>query len=208
MLGRLLPRETNFFDFFEKHSRLAVESAQTLCKFADGQATVEETDNAIRDLEHEADRVTHSCMEALHRTFITPIDRWEIHRLVTVIDDVVDLIHETAAWLVRYEITVMPEPACEVTRILVQSTQAMDRAVRGLRTVKHAQRILEECVQINHFENEADVVFAKAVTALFKECTDPLLVIKLREIYNRLEKATDACEDVANIIEGVVLEHA
>jgi uncharacterized protein len=208
MLGRLLPRETNFFDFFDQHAAIAVQAAKALCKFADKEATVEETDARIRDLEHDADRITHACMEALHRTFITPIDRWEIHRLVGVIDDVVDLIHEAAAWLARYEIVEMPEPACEATRILVRSTEAVERAVRGLRKVQDAAGIKQECVTINHYENEADAVFAKAITALFKEEKDPILILKLREIYTRLEKASDACEDVANIIEGVVLEHA
>ena len=130
-----------------------------------------------------------------------------IHRLMGGLDDILDLVNEAAQRVVRYKITEVPAPVGEATRILVEATQACERAVAGLRNMKTAANILEECEKINACENAADVVNSAAVAELFETGGDPLMVIKWRDIYDSLENAADATEDVANIVEGIVLEH-
>jgi predicted phosphate transport protein (TIGR00153 family) len=208
MLSRFLPRQTNFFDFFERHAALTVEGAHELGKLSKDGANVPDVAKRIKDLEHEADEVTHICMETLHKTFITPIDRNDIHRIASKMDDVIDLIDGAARQLLLFEITTLPQSAREATVLLVQSTEAVERAVKGLRNMKNATAILGECVRINELENQADRVKAAAVAHLFKAESDAILVLKWHEIYDLLEKVTDACEDVANVIEGIVMEHA
>lgn len=207
MLSRLLPRQTNFFDFFEQHVALTVEGARELGKLAEDGANVEDIARRIKDLEHKADEVTHVCMETLHKTFITPIDRNDIHRIASKLDDIIDLIDGAARQLSLFEITELPESAREATLVLVQATEAVERAVKGLRNMKNATTILGECVRINELENQADRIKAASVARLFREEVDAVFVLKWHEIYQALENVTDACEDVANVIEGIVLEN-
>lgn len=208
MLSRFLPRQNNFFDFFERHAALTVEGARELGRLSESGANVQDIARRIKDLEREADDITHSCMETLHKTFVTPIDRNDIHQIASKMDDMIDLIDAVARQLVLYEITELPESAREATVVLVQATEAVERAVKGLRNMKNATAILGECVRINELENQADRIKAASVAHLFREEHDPILVLKWREIYQALENVTDACEDVANVIEGIVLEHA
>jgi predicted phosphate transport protein (TIGR00153 family) len=208
MLTRLLPRQTDFFDFFERHASITVEGARELEKLSLKDADVDGVARRIKDLEHDADDVTHTCMETLHKTFITPIDRNDIHRIATKMDDIIDLIDGAARQLSLYEITELPESAREALTVLVQATEAVERAVKGLRNMKNATAILGECVRINELENQADRIKAASVAHLFREERDPIAVLKWNEIYQALENVTDACEDVANVIEGIVLEHA
>ena len=207
ILSRLLPRETSFFEYFEKHASLTLRATQLLASVATKADAFEPIAGEIKDLEHQGDRVTHTCMEALHRTFITPIDRDAIHRLMGGLDDILDLVDEAAQRLVRYKITETPPSVHKATRILVDATQACERAVSGLRDMKTAANILEECKKINSCENAADAINSVAVAELFEIGGDPLMVMKWRDIYDSLENAVDATEDVANMIEGIVLEH-
>jgi len=208
MLSRLLPRQTNFFDYFERHAALSAESARELGKLAYDGASVEEIARRIKDLEHEADEVTHTCMETLHKTFITPIDRNDIHRLASKLDDIIDLIDGAARQMALFEITALSESGREATVVLVKAVEAVERAVKGLRNMRNANTILGECVRINELENQADRIKAASVARLFREERDPIAVLKWNELYQALENVTDACEDVANVIEGIVLEHA
>jgi predicted phosphate transport protein (TIGR00153 family) len=207
MLSRLIPRQTNFFDFFERHASITVEGARELEKLSGKGADVDDVARRIKDLEHDADDITHTCMETLHKTFITPIDRNDIHRIASKMDDVIDLIDGAARQLSLYEIKELPEGAKEALTVLVQATEAVERAVKGLRNMKNATTILGECVRINELENQADRIKAASVARLFREERDPILVLKWHEIHQALENVTDACEDVANVIEGIVLEH-
>lgn len=208
MLSRFLPRQNDFFGFFERHAALAVESARELGKLSVDGANFQDVAKRIKDIEHEADGVTHACMETLHKTFITPIDRNDIHQIASKLDDIIDLIDVSARQLMLFEITKLPESAREATVVLAQATEAVERAVKGLRNMKNADAILGECVRINELENKADRIKAVSVAHLFKEERDPISVLKWHEIYQALEKVTDACEDVANMIEGIVLENA
>jgi predicted phosphate transport protein (TIGR00153 family) len=207
MFNRLLPRETSFFDFFEQHAALVVRGARELLSMAGGSITTQDAAKRIKSIEHEADDVTHRCVAALHKTFITPIERNDVHRLIVGLDDVIDLIDGAARRLSNYELDGASDPVKKGAETLVQSTESMERAVKGLRDMKHAKAILEECVKMNQFENQGDTIHAAAMARLFSQERDSIVLIKWRDVYDSIENALDACEDVANIIEGIVLEH-
>jgi predicted phosphate transport protein (TIGR00153 family) len=208
MFGRFLPRETSFFDFFEQHAQLTIEGTKEFLSLVTTGANVAAKCRRISDIEHETDTITHRCVEALHKTFITPIDRDSIHRLITRMDDVMDFVEAAAERIELYELTVMTADVRDLADALHRSALQVEAAVRGLRELKNAQATLKLCIDINRLENEADAILRRAVARLFKEEKDPILVIKWKEVYENLESATDRCEDVANIIEGVILEHA
>jgi hypothetical protein len=208
MFGRFLPRETSFFDFFEQHAGLTIEGTKEFLSMVTTGANIATKCRRISDIEHETDTITHRCVEALHKTFITPIDRDSIHRLITRMDDIMDFVEAAAERVALYEITVMTPEVRDLADVLVRATQQVELAMKGLRDLKHPQNILKLCVDINRLENESDQILRRAVARLFKEEKDPIVIIKWKEIYENLENAADRCEDVANIIEGVVLEHA
>jgi uncharacterized protein Yka (UPF0111/DUF47 family) len=208
MFGRFLPKETSFFDFFEQHASLTVEGIREFLSLITTGANIPAKARRVADIEHETDVITHRCVEALHKTFITPIDRDSIHRLITRMDDIMDFVEAAAERIELYEITVMTADARDLADVLLRSAVQVELACKGLRNLKDPQALLKLCVDINRLENEADAILRRAVARLFREEKDPIMVIKWKEIYESLENATDRCEDVANIIEGVVLEHA
>jgi predicted phosphate transport protein (TIGR00153 family) len=208
MLSRLLPRETSFFDFFDKHAALTIEGTREFLAVAEGTRPLGPGAKRIKEIEHETDVITHQCVEALHKTFITPIDRDEIHRLITRMDDIMDYMEAASERLALYELNPVRPELRELGLVLVRACEAVSEALGGLRDMKHAPAVLAKCIEINRLENEADACLRAAVAKLFKEEKDPITVIKWKEIYEALEEATDRCEDVANIIEGVILEHA
>src|SRR5689334_21099993 len=207
MFGRFLPRETSFFDFFEQHAGLTIEGTKEFLSMVTTGANIATKCRRISDIEHETDTITHRCVEALHKTFITPIDRDQIHRLITKMDDVMDFVEAAAERIELYEVTTMTADVRDLADVLHRSAQQVELAVRGLRTLKDPQQTLKLCIDINRLENEADAILRRSVARLFKEEKDPVTIIKWKEIYENLESASDRCEDVANIIEGVILEH-
>ena len=208
MFGRLLPRETSFFDFFDQHAAKTVEGAKQFLSLAMGEVDVPTGAKRIKVIEHETDVITHHCVEALHKTFITPLERDDIYRLITRMDDIMDFVEAASERMALYELVSLTQPVRDLADVLVRATEEVQRAVRGLRDMKHAETVIKSCIEINRMENEADEILRGAVADLFKHEKDPITVIKWKEIYENLETATDRCEDVANIIEGVVLEHA
>src|SRR5712691_2943199 len=208
MFGRLLPRETSFFDFFERHAALTVQGTKEFLSLVSTGANVNAKAKRIKEIEHETDVITHHCVEALHKTFITPIERDDIHRLITRMDDIMDYVEAAAERIVLYEIREMTPEVRDLADVLVRAMEEVEQALRGLRDAKKAAVVVQKCIDINRLENEGDAILRNAVARLFKEEKDPITVIKWKEIYENLENATDRCEDVANIIEGVVLEHA
>jgi len=208
MFGRFLPRETSFFDFFEQHALLTIEGTKEFLSLVTTGANIAAKCRRISDIEHETDTITHRCVEALHKTFITPIDRDSIHRLITRMDDVMDFVEAAAERLELYELVVMTNDVRDLADVLHRSAMQVEVAVRGLRTLGNTQATLKLCIDINRLENEADAILRRSVARLFKEEKDPIYIIKWKEVYENLESATDRCEDVANIIEGVILEHA
>jgi predicted phosphate transport protein (TIGR00153 family) len=208
MFGRFLPRETSFFDFFEEHAALTIEGTKEFLSMVTTGANIPAKCRRISDIEHETDTITHRCVEALHKTFITPIDRDQIHRLITRMDDIMDYVEAAAERIELYELTTMTADCRDLADALHRAAQQVEGAVRGLRTLKEPQATLKLCIDINRLENETDAILRRSVARLFKDEKDPILVIKWKEIYENLESAADRCEDVANIIEGVILEHS
>ena len=208
MFGRFLPRETSFFDFFEQHATLTIEGTKEFLSLVTTGANIAAKCRRISDIEHETDMITHRCVEALHKTFITPIDRDSIHRLITRMDDIMDFVEAASERIELYELTVMTADVRDLADVLHRSALQVELAIRGLRGLKDPQSTIKLCIDINRLENEADAILRRSVARLFKEERDPIMVIKWKEIYENLENATDRCEDVANTIEGVILEHA
>jgi predicted phosphate transport protein (TIGR00153 family) len=208
MFGRFLPRETSFFDFFEQHAALTIEGSKEFLSLVTTGANIPAKCRRISDIEHETDTITHRCVEALHKTFITPIDRDSIHRLITRMDDIMDYVEAAAERIELYELTVMTADVRDLADVLHRSTMQVEAAMRGLRHLKDPQSTLKLCIDINRLENEADQILRRSVARLFKDSeNNPIHVIKWKEVYENLENASDRCEDVANIIEGVILEH-
>jgi predicted phosphate transport protein (TIGR00153 family) len=208
MFGALLPKNSEFFDLFAKHAALSVDGAKLLQNLLENLTNVEEQSRRIKAVEHDADTIAHQTLELLHKSFITPIERGDIHRIVSRLDDILDYIEAASQRIWLYEINVATPESKEMARVLVRSTEAVKVTVESLRNLKDPQRIRSACVEINRLENECDTLLRLAVARLFKEERDPLMVIKWKEIYDNMEDATDRCEDVANVIEGVVLENA
>lgn len=207
MLKRLLPRETNFFDYFERLAATIVRAGEGFVELAATGTDAAERAKRIKDLEHEADVITHDCVEALHKTFITPFERDDIYRLIGRMDDIMDYLETAADQWSLYDLAETTEQAKELADVVLRSAREIEQAVAGLRDMKHAEAITARCVQINVLENEADQILREAVAGLFRNEKDPFRVIKWKSIYENLEIATDKCEDVANILEGVVLEN-
>jgi uncharacterized protein len=208
MFGRLLPKEVSFFDFFEEHAALTVDGANEFLSLVTSGANIEAKAKRIKEIEHETDVITHRCLEALHKTFITPMDPDSIHRLITRMDDVMDFIEAASERISLYELTVMTPEVKDLADVLTRASADVLAVCKLLRNLKDPQTILKKCVDINRLENEADAILRGAVARLFKEEKDPITIIKWKEIYEDLETASDRCEDVANIIEGLVLEHS
>ncbi|WP_438011003.1 DUF47 family protein [Sorangium sp. So ce321] len=203
-----LTRDAVFFDALANHAQRSVAASELLLEMLDRLDDAPTYAKKISDLEDEADKITHECLAALHQTWITPLDREEIHALITRLDDVLDCIEAASVRLVIFEIDGALPEARQLAQAVVDSCTVMSTAVQSLRDLKRQPNLLELCVEINKLENTADGHYRTALAALFKKGNDPLLVMKWRDIYDLLENATDRCEDVANIIEGIVLEHA
>jgi predicted phosphate transport protein (TIGR00153 family) len=205
---RLLPHDETFFTLFEQHGRKVVEGCRALLDMIEHPQALEARAQRVIQIEHECDEITHAVVATLHKTFITPLDRNDIHTLITRMDDVMDLVEAAADRFFLYQITTMPAEAGDMTRCLLLSATHVLAAVSALREMKRPESILEHCVEINRQENVADKILRTALARLFREEKDPVVVIKWKELFETLESATDRCEDVANIIEGVVLENS
>jgi predicted phosphate transport protein (TIGR00153 family) len=205
---RLLPHDASFFTFFEQQGKKTVEGCRAFLEMVDTANDLERRAEKVKQIEHECDEITHAVVAGLHKTFITPIDRNDIYRLITKMDDIMDYVEAAADRLALYEIPAMTKEVGELARCLVSSAEHVLGAVSSIRDLKRPNGILEHCIEINRLENVADTILRGALARLFREEKDPIAVIKWKEIYETLESATDRCEDVANIIEGVVLENS
>ncbi|MBI4711992.1 MAG: DUF47 domain-containing protein [Planctomycetes bacterium] len=213
MLGSLINRDKVFFDMFEKAADNSAKAACALCgmvglmKDKAAPAAISEKVKEIKDLEHAGDQITHETIEMLNRTFVTPIDREDIFLLITKMDDIVDLMDGAASRLELYKINQITPEAIEFAELLKKGGEILKHSVATMRNIKNYRDILKHCVEIHTIENEGDQLMRQAMVKLF-EANDAINVIKWKEIYNDLETATDRCEDVANIIEGIVLKYA
>jgi predicted phosphate transport protein (TIGR00153 family) len=205
---RFLPSDEKFYDCFESAVKKVVEGGDQLAALIEDFRDVPLRAQQIKDTEHEGDVVTHNTIEMLNRTFITPLDREDIHKLITSLDDVLDYIEACAARLNLFKVGKTTDEARLLVGILVKSTKEVEQAVFKLRRLKGGDSLMKHCAEINRLENEGDFVGRTAVAKLFEGSPDPLEVIKWNEIYDTLENAIDRCEDVANVLEGIVLKNA
>jgi predicted phosphate transport protein (TIGR00153 family) len=208
MFGRFMPTEGKFFDIFNEHAKCMVEAARELDALVNNIDQAEIHKQNVQISEKRADKLTHETIDLLHKTFITPLDRDEIHKLINTMDDIIDLIEDvaTAVWL--YDVTSLTEEASQLSRICVACCDRVQGAVAHLADMKEAPAILQACEEIDRLESDADRVLRGAMSKLFREEDNVKTLIKLKAIYELLEEVTDRCEDVANIIEGIVLENA
>lgn len=206
MLRRLMPRSTNFFDFFDAHIALTMEGCHELLSLAADGGDLGVRVDRIKEIEHETDRITHECIEALHQTFITPMERGDIHRLIKRLDDIIDAVDAAVMRLRLYDIREIRPEVREAAEILVKGTAEVAKALKLMRSPDNVEKVKSCCVAIYGFENEADTVLRSALARLFNEEQNPITVIKWKEIFEILELASDRCEDVANIIQGVAIE--
>ncbi len=205
---RLLPHDASFFAHFEQQGKKTVEGCRAFLEMVEQPGDMERRAERVKQIEHECDEITHAVVEALHKTFITPIDRNDIYRLITKMDDIMDFVEAAADRVALYELPTMTKEVADLARCLVESADHVLSAVSGIRDLGKPNGILQHCIEINRLENVADGILRGALARLFREEKDPIAVIKWKEIYETLETATDRCEDVANIIEGVVLENS
>ncbi|MBA4329296.1 MAG: DUF47 domain-containing protein [Polaromonas sp.] len=214
LFGKLLPREGNFFELFNQHADRIVEAARAFANLVANYSDIEKRESYNREVdnaERAADRITHEVNRMLHKTFITPIDREQIHSLINTMDDVADLIQDSAETMALYDVHHMTEEIVRLTDLSVRCCERLKDAVAlidKLSDAATAEAALKTCEEIDKLESDADRVMRSAMSKLFREEPDVREVIKLKAIYELLETITDKCEDVANVIEGIVLENS
>jgi uncharacterized protein len=200
--------DRSFYEAFERHAAQIVEAGKLISQMAREPQRAVELAQAIKEVENAGDKITHETIAKLHKTWITPIDRADIHSLISALDDVLDLIEAASERVALYEVKELPEFVVPLADSLQQATVAVDQAVKLLPQVKQPKEMLVLCIEINRLENVADNAYRHGLATLFKGGFDAIEVMKLRDIIDNLESATDRCEDVANILEGIVLEYA
>lgn len=208
MLGRLMPREGKFFDLFNAHADRILEGSRELAAMLGTFTELEAHAQRIDAAERAADKVTHETIALLHKTFITPFDRDQIHQLITAMDDILDLIQDVAESIALYDLRRITPEAQQLAEICQMSCERVRDTVGLLTNVKRADAIMKNCEEIDRLESDADRVMRAALSKLFRDESDIKQVIKLRAIYDLLERITDRCEDVANVVEGIVLENS
>ncbi len=203
---RLVPRETKFFDMFAEVSANLTQGARLMVEILHDFKDIPARVQKLKDIEHRGDDMTHAIITKLNQTFITPFDREDIHKLASSLDDVLDYLNSAGDRLVLYKIESAPPEAEKLAELVVEQCEELHKAVNNLE--KHAHVVLQHCVEINRLENEADTVSRRAIGRLFDQERDPIALIKLKELYEVLETATDKAEDAANVLESVVLKSA
>ncbi|OGO43525.1 MAG: phosphate transport regulator [Chloroflexi bacterium RBG_16_58_8] len=204
----LMPREQKFFDLFEESAKNIADASKALKEMLETWQFIDSRVAEITEMEHRGDTITHQIISMLHRTFVTPFDREDIAQLAHTMDDVLDFVHAAADAMFIYKITGPTPRAKELADVILLGAVEMEKAVRGLRKRSEFKKMLEHCVEMNRLENVADRIYRAAIGELFADTSDMAMVIKWREIYEHMESATDRCEDVADVLEGVALKHA
>ena len=208
MIGRLMPREGKFFELFNAHAERIVEGSRELAAMLGTFTELESHAQRIDGAERAADKITHETIALLHKTFITPFDRDQIHQLITTMDDILDLIQDVAESIALYDLRRITPEAKQLAEINQMCCERVRTAVSLLTNIKRPADILKSCEEIDRLESDADRVLRGAMSKLFRDEPDVKQLIKLRTIYELLETISDRCEDVANIIEGIVLENS
>jgi uncharacterized protein len=207
MFRRLMPRDGKFFDLFNEHAELIVQGSRELAALMASGDDFERRAHNVESIEKRGDRVTRTTIELLHKTFITPIDRDDIHQLISEMDNILDLIEDSAQVMYLYDVRVLPPDAKKLAYISMECCDKVKSAVTMLSSMDNAPAIMSLCEEIDQLESEADHVMRAALGRVFREEPEVRELIKLRTVYEHLETVTDRCEDVANIIQGIVIEN-
>ncbi len=208
MFGRLMPTEDKFFEFFIQHGELCVKGGKELVALMTNFDDLEHRVHAIETIEKQADKITYGALDLLHKTFITPLDRDDIHKLITRMDDILDLMEDVAQTISLYDIKQITPEAKRLAELCQSCCERVLAAVSLLHSMDNAREMLAICSEIDKLESDADHVMRAAMSKLFREEPDVRNLIKLKAIYELLETVTDRCEDVANIVEGIIVENA
>jgi len=203
---RLIPRDTKFFDLFADMAKNLGDGARLLKQILDHFENVDARVQQLKDIEHFGDEMTHNVLTRLNQTSITPFDREDIYRLASSLDDVLDFVYAAGVRLIMYKITSAPQAASQLAEIIIKQCDQLSQAM--VKLDKKNDMVLQNCVEINRLENEADQIAREAIALLFEKEKDLISLIKLKELYEVLETATDKAEDAANVLEGVVLKSA
>jgi predicted phosphate transport protein (TIGR00153 family) len=205
LLQRLLPREEGFFDLFRKQAENINNGAEAFLRMLLHYTGVPEQAQNIKAIEHAGDEITHQTFRMLNKTFITPFDREDIHELVSTMDDVIDLIDAAASRFALYRVETLRVGTLDLARVLVSATKELSAAIHA---IEKPDTAMKHCIEINRYENESDRICRTLIAQLFDEEKDPVQIIKWKEIFEVIETAVDKCEDVANVIENIILKSA
>jgi len=208
MFGRLMPKEGRFFELFNEHAEQIMLGSRELVALMVTGDDIQRRAYTIETIEKRADRITQTTIELLHKTFITPLDRDEIHQLITRMDDILDLMEDVSQSIFLYDVKQLTPEAQKLAEVCELCCEQVKVAVGLLSNMDNATVILKACEEIDRLESEADHIMRAAMAKLFRDEPDVRQVIKLKAVYELLETVTDRCEDVANIIEGIVLENS
>ena len=205
---RLFPREEIFFDYFEELAEKIEEGSKLFLEMTQANDYSNDRIAILKKIEHEADEITHRTYEKMHKTFLMPIDREDIYALVNNMDSIVDVIESAALLINLYKVKNIPDAITMQAKILSDITKKGKRVIHALRDMKNSDKILTICVEIHTMENAGDIVLRTAISNLFEKEKDAIELVKCKDIIQYLEEAIDACEKVANIVEGIVLKNA
>ncbi|HOW35620.1 MAG TPA: DUF47 family protein [Candidatus Omnitrophota bacterium] len=208
MIFNFFPKDFNFFDLFEEQVGYAVHASHSFRELVSRGTVNEASLEKIHAIEHQADDVAHRAIDQLNRTFITPFDREDIHTLVTEMDDIVDMINTIVNRMVVYKIVGINKNLVEFSSVIEESVLAVERAVKGMRNMKHCAAVSDACVEVNRLENVGDSMRDKVLAELFETEKNPIEVIKWKEIYEDAETLLDICEDVAHVVESILVKQA
>jgi predicted phosphate transport protein (TIGR00153 family) len=203
----LIPQDKHFFNMLENESNNVLDGSKAFLEMLRNYENIKEKQQIIKDIEHQGDDFVHEIFEELNKTFITPIDHEDISALASAFDDVLDYIEGTATRLVLYEIEKPQENMIKLAEVIMSQVNELNLAIRGLRNIKNPKEIEKRCIEVNRLENVADDIYKSSVARLFKQ-KDAVEIMKLKEVYERLEFATDKCEDAANVISDIVVKNS
>ena len=206
MWKRLIPQEYEFFDLFKEAADVAVRSATALVKLTENFAEADPLARELKALEHEGDRIARTTIVRLNKSFITPLDREDIHELILKMDDVIDLINVTGHRMTFFNVGHPTPHAVNLAKQILRGCEKMAEAVGNMRSTKNYDQVNKDCIAIHDVENAADDILHDALVELFHDSTDPMYVIKWKDIYETMEHVTDCCEDVANVLAGVIVK--
>jgi len=208
MFKKLVPRDEMFYDMFDQITTNIVEGVVLLHRITDGNNDLQTLAQQLKTIEHETDEIIHKTLSHLHKTFVTPLDREQIHQLLVRLDDILDLAYLSGSTIEMYRPKSMPSEMKSLVNVLLESAKIIQEMIAKIRTLReNYDRIMALVVEINRLESEADYIRRTTLARLFREERDVVELIKWKDILAYVEKATDRCEDVGNIVEGIVLEN-